>query len=499
MEEEYQVELKELRAKLKEKDKELAAQLKEKEELAAQVKEKDEKLAAQMKEKEELAAQVKEKDEELEELAVQLLRSSIKSKIVNGEILTYDQLLDAIKKAKFSATVVNNESIVNTDYIIRDKSSVSSKSSVSTKTESDVIQMNKFDRKQVAETEHQMNVVLLDIPLEKFIRERYKGFSGFSNIFDEVTADLEKIRECLRWLDQNGDCFGEVFTQQVFIIYCSGLLHRFGSIFEVFAINGIELDANITVKNDVGIIDKRLVGNSDVAVGLMATEGFGIDEVISSTTSLVELKKSFGPLSKHKSKIRCATNQLLAQLFAISQMREISGLVVPVHKSVLCDLFFMRIILRIENNDEVLFPITTMYFEASDFVACILFLTFDFSVSDILPHINLNPHVQDSDDEAETNAEEDHEEPRNLLLHINHINRTVSEKRCDGNDGRQDKTKRRPLGTRDESILLMDEDLLDEANERRLQNLQYIAEWDACRLGYAYLSSTNLQCKDRVV
>ena len=227
MQEEYKAELEELRAKLKAKG-------------------------------EELAAQVKAKDEELEELTVQLLRSSI-----NREILTYDQLLDAIKKAKFSATVVNNDSIVNTDYIIRDKSSVSSKSLVSTKTEPGVIQMNKFDRKQVAETKHQMNLVLLDMPLEKIIREQYKGFSAFSKIFEEVTVDLEKIRECLRWLHQNGDCFDEVFTQQVFTIYCSGLLHRFGSSFEVFAINGIELDANINVKNDVGIIDKRLVGNSD--------------------------------------------------------------------------------------------------------------------------------------------------------------------------------------------------------------------------------------------
>ena len=45
----------------------------------------------------------------------------------------------------------------------------------------------------------------------------------------------------------------------------------------------------------------------------------------------------------------------------------------------------------------------------------------------------------------------------------------------------------------------MDEDLLDEAKEKRLQNLQYIAEWDARRLGYPYLSSANLQCKNRVV
>jgi hypothetical protein len=142
-----------------------------------------------------------------------------------------------------------------------------------------------------------------------------------------------------------------------------------------------------------------------------------------------------------------------------------------------------------------------MYFEASDFVACILFLTFNLSVSDILPHINLNRHVQDSDDEreeADTNAEEDYEEPRNLLLHAA-VNRIVSEKGFGGNDERQYESRRRPLGTRDENILLMDEDLLDEAKERRLQNLQYIAEWDACRLGYPYLSSANLQCKDRVV
>lgn len=270
----------------------------------------------------------------------------------------------------------------------------------------------------------------------------------------------------------------------------------------MFAISGIELDAKVGVKSDVGgTIDKRLACRSGVALGLITTEGFGPDEVVSSTTSLVELKRSFGPLSKHKSKVKCATSQLLAQLLALSQMREAPGLDVPVGRSVLCGLLYMRVVLRVENDGKVLFPITTMYFEASDFVACVLLLTFNLPVSDTLPHTSPNRHVQDSDDErkeADTNAEEDYEEPRSLLLHAA-VNRTVSEKGSGGSDEGQYESRRRPLGAGDESTLLMDEDLLDEAKERRPQSLQYTAEWDACRLGYPYLSSASLQCRDRVV
>jgi hypothetical protein len=225
------------------------------------------------------------------------------------------------------------------------------------------------------------------------------------------------------------------------------------------------------------------------------TEGFGLDELGSPTTALVEIKKSFGALSSCTSKVKSATNQQLAQLFALSQMRQKSSLDVPISKSALCDLNYSRIALCVKNDDKVLFAITTMYEKASDFVACILFLASDVSVSDVLPYITLDSHVQIFDDEteeADTNIKEDHEEPRNLLLHA-----AVSRKEAGG--GTKYQSRRRPLGTRNENILPMDEDLLDEAKERRLQNLQYIAEWDACRLGHPYLSSANLHCKDRII
>ena len=113
---------------------------------------------------------------------------------------------------------------------------------------------------------------------------------------------------------------------------------------------------------------------------MTTTENFFVlDELISPTSVLVELKKCFVLLSRFKSGIGNATNQQLAQLFALSQMRKKSGLSEHIDKSVLCDLFFSRIALRVDNGDKGLFAITTMYEKASDCVACLLFLMSAFS------------------------------------------------------------------------------------------------------------------------
>ena len=483
--EEYEAKLKEeYEAKLKE---EYEAKLKEKqEEYEAKLREKVEEYEAKLREKEEYEAKLRE------EYEAKLVRSNFKMKIYNKEIVNYTQLLAEIDRGNFKASSTAIKKVANTDYIIKEGSSISSKA------ESSIIYMTQFDRQQVDETKDRMDLVLFDLPLEKFVRDHYKDVNEFDDMFNKATADLEKVRECLLWLEQNGHSFDELFTQQIFTIYCSGLLSRVNANFEVYAINRAKLTADIRVKIDGTTFNKKLVGMSDVAIGSQnTTECFGLDELKSPTTVLVELKKSFGSLSKYKCEIGNSTNQQLAQLFALSQMREKSGVSNLIDKSILCDLFFTRIALRLVIDDKVLFAITTMYTKSSELVLCIFLVLINFTVSDVLPYIVLDSLIKNSDTEIEEddkNVEDDHEEPRNLLLHA-----TASKKEKDTH-GKNYKSRRRPLSVIDDNILLMDdEDPLEEAKERQLQKQLYLAEWDACRLGRPYLSSANLNCKDRVI
>ncbi len=414
--------------------------------------------------------------------------------IDNNSITSRDSLMSAIEAAKFEDKVDElREKIPNTgDYANDDRSST---------TRGGGIQMSRFKRSQVAGTKDQMNVKSTKLPLYD-IAKRYLSKKGLriKKILAEEIEIIKKIRVALAWIHMDSSTkLGEKPVQKIFTLYCQGLLQKISD-YGMYGVNSTDLAANIeTFDSRNKLCQSRLSGQADVVIGKKFKDDENMElikKILEDTSIIGELKSSFGSLYYCKSGIGESTDQLLAEMLAISKMRK-SEVGRNFVKGVLSDCFFIRMAFRYHDNfGKTFYAISSLYETPKDFVLSIIVLISDITIADICKFQD-SAIIVDEYEEDNANCDENDGDtgkpPRvNLFSSKNtragKSNNAANKQKI--NNSKNYGSKRQPLKTMNSNIILIGEDPREEERQADLKNL---AEWEACRLGRTYLNSENLK------
>jgi hypothetical protein len=438
----------------------------------------------------ELALANKEKDEVFRE-AEHDRRLSFIVKIDNNSIKTRADLMKVIEEAKFTSDNVLKDKVVCTGEYISDCTSIY--------TTSPHINMSTFKRSQVAETEDKMDVRFLDLPLRK-LSEKYLSDKRLdaTKILSEEEEIVKKIRNSLTWLNSSGVIVSEVNLQKIFIIYCTGLLHRICEE-EVYSILGIDISGRIKVLNTKNEpFDILLSGKSDIAIG--KRDMFPLDEssLLEDENFIIgEMKRCYDSLYSCKSRIGQSTNQLLAEMLGLFKRRQEkkSQCNSNFMKSFISDFFYFRIAFRLIIDGKTYYPISSMYETASELVLSIIVLISGITSENIAGYMNQSSIIEDDgDEETKINFEEGNGDDNENFngnrspffgrLRSENTNKQINKNTNSVNYG----SKRKPLHAINNIILMAE----DHRIEEKQLNIQKLKEWEAARFGHLYLNSHNL-------
>ena len=463
-----------------------------------------------------LAAEEKSEEEKAMRLAAE--EKARRTEFIENlqSIWDLDKLIQEIDLADFKPSELQEQAGSGTGPFINCNDSKATSVSGGT------IYMSKFHRKQVHGTDDAMKVTLLDIPMDRLLEPLRKICSDVHIEADAFIRDeidiVNKIRGALEWLMvHNPNAMSESIVQKMFVLYTDGLLKKLRLVdFKVHNINGITLQASILMKKCDGQVALTLSGKSDVSISFDSSSSEA-DDSISSNLSVSEksilhpksvtVEMKYQSLDGSDSKVGSCTSQQLAQIFAISKMRNISD--GPIVRSILTNFFKIRLAVGIPEGAVISYMISTLSSDPLYLIGGIVLMLSE-SLEDILKHpSDLLQEISDEeddmneqdldDDELDVNSTENH-------LHVKSLNEAftklsssegggyetfdnLSSSRAGGDRG----TSRGPLKQLDTNILCMgddDDDPVIELNKRRQLLLK---KWEAARLGTEYLCAEALQ------
>lgn len=407
-------------------------------------------------------------------------------------IISRISLMTAIDNANFEANNVDlKKKIPKTDEFVDDDRSSTTKTGL--------IRMSGFKRSQVVGTKDEMNLKSVKLPMYKIAKE-YLSKRGLDikKILNEEIEIITKIQTALIWLENNTRMTREVTVQKLFTLYCSGLLEKISVGYSIYAANSILLETGIeTIKHNKRC-NSRLSGKTDIVIGKTLKSKFDkVDKnkILEKTSIVGEIKPCFGSLYQCKSKIGNSTNQLLAEMLAVSKMRK-SKKDIMFTKGILLDCFMSRIAFHYNDaNGKAVYAISSLFDTPRNFVLSILVLISDITVADI--HKMEGNIINEKDEEDSANFDEnDCNEDGSFSKENLFITKTKGDEKRNKtkSNNKNNGTKRQPLKSKNNNVIMMGEDPLVEERRADLQNL---AEWEACRLGLTYLNSSNLKLLDR--
>jgi len=408
-------------------------------------------------------------------------------------ITSRSSLMTAIDNANFKANNVDvKKKIPQTDEFVDDDRSSTTKAGLT--------KMSSFKRSQVVGTKDEMNVKSVKLPMYKIAKE-YLSKQGLDvkKILNEEIEIMAKIQTALIWLKTNTSMTREVTVQKLFTLYCSGLLEKIAVGYSIYAANSILLETKIeTINKHNKRCSSRLSGKTDIVIGKTLKSKFDkVDKnkILEKTSIVGEIKPCFGSLYQCKSKIGNSTNQLLAEMLAVSNMRK-SKKDVMFTKGVVLDGFMSRIAFHYnDTSGKAVYAISSLFDTPRDFVLSIIVLISDITVADI--HKMEGSIINEKEEEDSANLDEnDCDGDRSFSKENLFITKTKGDKERNKTkpNNKTDGTKRQPLKSKSNNVIMMGEDPLVEERRADLQNL---AEWEACRLGLTYLNSYNLKLLDR--
>jgi len=468
-------------------------ELKKRLKVAEQSKKEAESRAREAEQSKEKAEQSKEEAESRAREAQQLaLRYKFAMDIDDKTINSRESMMAAIQKANFEADQEElKEKIPQTnDFAADDRSST---------TKIGAVKMSNFKRSQVAGTKDDMNVKVINLPLYE-IAKKYlkKNKKNIKTILSEETEIITKIQVALTWLKINASVnIKEAIVQKIFTLYCSGLLLKTMSDYEIYAVNSIPLNAEIeTINSSNKKCKSDLSGKADVVIGKKLKDNFntaGEKEILEETSIIGEMKPCFGSLYLCKSKIGDSTNQLLAEMLAISKMRtkaKMNGS--NFVKGFISDCFFIRVAFRYVSEGKSFYAISSLNDTPELLALSIILLISDITVADICS-IEGSIIIEDEEEDSANCDENDFDGDKSVAGEKLFVSKSdVACNKTNGNTNSNSKsygTRRQHLKTRNSNIIYIGEDPLVEERRADLQNL---AEWEACRLGRTYLNAYNL-------
>jgi hypothetical protein len=298
----------------------------------------------------------------------------------------------------------------------------------------------------------------------------------------------------LTWLNSSGVIVSEVNLQKIFIIYCTGLLHRICEE-EVYSILGTDISGTIQVLNTKNEpFDILLSGKSDIAIG--KRDMFPLDEssLLEDENFIIgEMKRCYDSLYSCKSRIGQSTNQLLAEMLGLFKRRQEkkSECNSNFMKSFISDFFYFRVAFRLVVDGKTYYPISSMYETASELVLSIIVLISGITSENIAGYMNQSSIIEDDgDEETKINFEEGNGDD-NENFNGNRspfFGRLRSEQINKNTNSVNYGSKRKPLHAINNIILMAE----DHRIEEKQLNIQKLKEWEAARFGHLYLNSHNL-------
>ena len=402
-------------------------------------------LANEIRNRQKLAEELKIKNQKLESTEERLENTEEELKIEKQKNLRVEftshlngfacreELIAYIEKANFaSSTDVVEKTIRTTEDFIRNKSSVAT-------SEPGVINMSKFNKKQLAGAADEMNLLALTISLGDLKQFSRRIFDLKGQIFDDFLTEevkiLNLIYDAIFWVaNNNSSLWLESMLQKIFVLYESGLLRKvYEGEFEIYNANGITLKASVEVVDNSGVkLKKVLTGKTDVSIVKTSKDlSFGKEMLLQTSSICGELKRSFcsSALAGTQCKINLCTSQVLAEVLAVSAMRGSNTIV----RSFLSDLFKFRIALLFKTNEVTRhYVISSLYDGPEAIVCCILFLvsaTDDELVVAFEKSAALDVRdLMDEDDEViDDDAEDDAHVTPEQLLETFHSSRNASD------------------------------------------------------------------------
>jgi hypothetical protein len=397
----------------------LSNEILNREKITEELKIKNQKLESTEERLESTEERLENTKEELKIEKQKILRVEFTSHL--NEFACREELIAYIEKANFaSSPEVVEKTVRTTEDFIRNKLSVAT-------SEPGVINMSKFNKKQLAGAADEMNLLALTISLEdlKQFSRRIIVLKGlkFDDFLTEEVKILNLIYDAIFWVANfNSSLWLESMLQKIFVLYESGLLQKvYKGEFEIYNANGITLKASVEVVDNSGEkLKKVLTGKTDVSIVKTSKDlSFGKEMLLQPSSICGELKRSFcsSALAGTQCKINLCTSQVLAEVLAVSAMRGTNTIV----RSFLSDLFKFRIALLFK-SDEVTrhYVISSLYDGPEAIVCCILFLvsaTDDELAVAFQKSAALDVRdLMDEDDEVIDDAENDaHITPEQLL------------------------------------------------------------------------------------
>ena len=270
-----------------------------------------------------------------------------------------DNFVEESRLANFNDVVLKEKDSNTEDFINKTKPSDYSKSGI--------LDMSKLHRRHLSHGRQKMDVFHIDIDN---LRERAMQYvTGIGKVTDfdgflmKECEYIQTFRRSLAWLEENVYGYDEASLQLAYVLYMEGLLSEMGSDYSVYSVNGLSLQTEIDVKRKGKKLreDVSLHGKTDCAIGIQKLFPLSVDDIVSSCVTIIELKVNQGPLQEKSGAVGKCTSQQCAEMLALADMRKKSGLDCRIVRSILTDLFFIRIAFRLEfSPDPVKYLISSL-------------------------------------------------------------------------------------------------------------------------------------------
>lgn len=437
------------------------------------------------------------RDEETRERIIIQSRYTFMNNLVY--IKSRDELMNEIKLAEFDNLLPSGGNISGsgTGSFIKDTES-------KTTSVAGGIQISKFCRKQVSGTEDEMHVKLIDISKEELLKPLRDICTNkeldFDTIVHEEISIINKIRAAIDWHTLNNKTsMSEEVVQSLFMLYADGLLKNLSrNKFSVEKITGFRLQANICVqsKNNKKFF-AELHGKSDASIMFNENSCETLKQKLLHHRSItIEMK--YLKLNGSPTQVASCTSQILAQVLAISKMRDSSEKTVV--RAILSNFSKVRLAVGIKEKDSAIsYYISTLSSDPVYLLGGIVLMQSRGLENIICKPENIKEDDFDYGEEENANDEEEEEQgeqddneniPRGMSLGANFSALDFSPPTQPQTDGGGKSKSRVPLKAINKSnSISMGDDMWEELRESRAA---WLDEWDRNRQGPTYLCAKNL-------
>ena len=422
--------------------------------------------------------------------------------LTQNKFINRKSMLDAMVSAKFSSIEQPKNLTRSTDEIIKDTQSEQSH-------HPGAIKMSVYKKRYSANTTDAMIVRRLNITRDRLMKPLKeictKANIDHNDVISSEVDIIKIIRDFLISLKDNVIGMSEDAVQRIFMLYVDGLLERLNlKDFKVITITGTPLTASILVTNKSGkTVSKELCGKSDVCISYGETKDKK-SAILNKRSVTVEIKYN---RFETQGGIAACTGQQLAQIFAISKMRQpsqsTSTITDPV-RSILTDFMLLRIFIGVRTKETGLqYIMSSLYDEPEDFVGAISFLL-PVSIDENIKACDLEDTNDDDLGEEDgggdnfyDDSEDDHDNDNKELDRT--IDENTQPSRNFTNDisheskflGRRALNESELLHYKGSSILSFLSDNHDASLERR-RKVQSLERWEDLRFGKPYLCAEAL-------